>query len=493
MLLNKLYKPSLLIIGLLITALSLSAWSVADYYLGNPVYSFSARNLAMGNTGVYDTFSPMSIAINPANVTLIEGKFGLSGGGLFTRNEDSRSIPLYNSFDTFIDDATYSSCINMFDEYGIAGYGKYKFNKYSAGIGVHYIPVINFKGTYDEEVRNNRNSDNDGYPEIIAFNEINNTGNLKALGLTLGGAYEIGANSNANLGITFNALNGESKMQKSIKWTEWAILQSINNLSLNRNVLPDSIYTNKADLNGNQIKIGASFTVSDRWCFGLSYALKSKMDRDSNIRIAYGPDTTMTIPPTSVNLPTIITTGLIKDKYILPTRIRAGFNYQPRNIMRTFFNAEVEYTQWTDINTLFDDSWDIHVGVEHKVTNRIPLRLGFQSVTEWQATPDYANLDESGFPALEAFKVITPSLTAGSSVDLMENLVLDIGLSFSWREYQALDLFRDGYYDDKEYTGLTAFILWPNSHILPTDRGWENPDKVRESFTQISTGLTWTW
>jgi hypothetical protein len=493
MLLNKFFKNTLLTLLMLVAVFGLCAWSVSDYYLGNPVYTFSARNMAMGNTGVYDTFSSMSIAINPANAVLINGKYGISGTGLFSRNEDSRSIPLYNSFDTFIDDATYSSNINMFDDYGVAGFGKYRLKNYTAGIGIHYLPIVNFKGTYVEEVRNNRNSDNDGYPEIIAMNEFNNTGNLNALGFSLGGAYAFSSVSNVNFGVTYDALNGQSKMQKSIRWSEWAMQQSINSASLNRNVLPDSIYTNKADLDGSQVKLGLAFTLNERWGIGLSYAMKSKMDRESNIRIAYGPDTTMVIPPTSINLPTIITTDLIKDKYILPNRIRAGFNYQPRNIMRTYFNAEVEYVKWTEVSKMFDDCWDLHVGVEHKVTNRIPLRLGFQSITEWQATPDYTNLSSSGQPALEAMKIITPTLTAGSSVDILDNLVLDIGLSFSWREYQALDMFRDGYYNDKNYTGMTAFILWPNSHIMPADRGWENPDKVRESFTQISTGLTWTW
>lgn len=491
--LNKIYKPSLLILGLLVIALSLSAWSVGDYYLGNPVYTLGARNLAMGNTGVYDTFSPMALTFNPANVVMQNSQIGLSAAALFTRNEDSRSFPLYNSFDAFIDDATYSSNINMFDDYGFAGFGKYAYGKYTVGLGLHYLPVVDFQGIYYEEVRNNRNSDNDGYPEIIAINEIDNTGAINALGFTLGGGVDLGKDRNINLGITLNALSGDSELNKSIKWSNWAMQQSIDNSTLRRNVLPDSLYTNKSDYSGMQIKIGVSHKLNNRWGFGLSYSLKSEFDRDSSIRVAYGPDTTMTIPATSVNLPTLVTTAEVKDKYILPSRLRAGFNFQPRNIMRTHFNAEIEYVTWSDVSSFFDDSWDIHLGVEHQVTNKIPLRLGFQSITEWMAMPDYANLSESGLPALEATKIITPSITAGSSVVLRKNLVLDFGLSFSWREYQALDLFRDSYYNDKLHSGLTSYLVWPNSYIYPTDRGWNNADKIRESFTQISTGLTWNW
>jgi len=486
--LNKIYKSLLVISGFMMISLSLCAWSVSDYYLGNQISSFSARNLGMGNTGVYDTFSPMSLSLNPANVTLLNGRAGFSATGMFTRNEDNRSIPLYNSFDTFIDDATISANTNLFDDYGFAGYGKYKLNKYILGLGFHYLPMVNFKGTYDEEVRNNRNSDNDTYPEIIAMNAIDNTGKLNAMGFTFGGGMETDNGISAQLGLTMNIMGGESEMQKSVKWSDYAISKCVS--AINRNVLADSVYTHKSEYSGTQINIGTALKVNNRIGFGIAYSVKSSLDRDVSINKFYGPDTTSV-----TNVEPVISDTLYNDKYIMPARIRMGFNYMPRNIMKTYFNAEFEYVYWSDISGAFENSWDIHVGVEHSVTNRIPLRLGFQSLTEWQAVPDYNYLNEEGLPVLFGTKIITPSITAGSSVELVKNLVLDIGLSFSWREYQALDMFRDGYYDDRNYTGLTSYIpdIWPNSYIYPTDRGWENADKVRESFTQFSTGITWTW
>jgi hypothetical protein len=493
MLLNKSNKSLFVILGLLVLALNLSAWSVSDYYLGNSVPGFSARMLGMGNTGVFDTVSPLAVCLNPANLTMLERSYGLTADGLFTRNEDNRSFPLYNSFDTFIDDATYSSNINLFDDYGFGGYAKRTLNdKILLGLGLNYVPVVNFKGTYDEQVRNNRNSDDDGYPEIIAKNSFNNTGRINAMGFTLGGGFKLTEVMQMNLGATLNSLTGSSEYNKSIKWSEWAMQQSISNTTLRRNVLPDSIYTNNSDYTGTQLKIGAGLKINDRIGLGLSYTAKSELDRDSKIKSVYGPDTTMVIPAGVTNDPTQITTSKISDKYIMPSRVRFGFNYLPRNIMKTSFNAEVEYTTWTEVSNRFADSWDIHVGVEHQVTNRIPLRLGFQSLTEWQAQP-VANSEEKSGQILDAIKIITPSITAGSSFSVMKNVVMDLGLSFSWREYEALDLFRDGYYNDKIYSHMSSYLLWPNGYILPTDRGWENPDKVRESFTQISAGLTWTW
>lgn len=493
MLLNKSVKLLVMVTLLALISVNMLAWSVSDYYLGNHIAGIGARNIAMGHTGVYDIYSPLSINTNPANVVMLQHMYGLAVGGLFTRNEDNRSFPLYNSFDAFIDEATYSSNVNLFDNYGFAGFGKYSNKYYTAGIGIHYLPVMNFEGKYIEEVRNNRNSDNDGYPEIIAMNEINNKGLINAVGFTLGGGYEIDVNKNVYFGVTVNSLNGESDMNKSIKWSNWAMQQSINNANLRRNVLPDSIYSNKSDISGIQLKLGTAFRLNSRWGIGLAYTPKTEFDRDSKIHILYGPDTTLVIPSTSVNIQPTIIDSVITDKYIMPSRLRVGFNYQPRNVMRTSFNAEIEYTAWQNVSKFFRDSWDIAIGVEHAVLYRLPLRLGFNSVTEWQAYPNYKLLDDNGKPTLETTKVITPSITAGSSVSIRDNLVLDIGLSFSWREYEALDMFRDRYYNDKQYSGLTSYLVWPNSYITPTDRGWDNPDKVRESFTKLSTSLTYTW
>jgi len=54
-------------------------------------------------------------------------------------------------------------------------------------------------------------------------------------------------------------------------------------------------------------------------------------------------------------------------------------------------------------------------------------------------------------------------------------------------------MFTDTYYNDKIYTGSSSYVLWPNSHITLADRGWENPDKVRENNISLNAGLNFTW
>ena len=186
------------------------------------------------------------------------------------------------------------------------------------------------------------------------------------------------------------------------------------------------------------------------------------------------------------------TTSYLQD-YILPSELRIGFSYQPRNVVRTWFNLDIEQVKWSDISDMYDDAYNLYVGVEHSIRNRIPLRLGFQAVTSYRMEEESQTVNGIVVPLKWAKKTLTPMITAGSSVALAEGLSLDLGFGFAWREYESLDLFRDSYYNDKIYTGDSTYALWPNTHINLTDRGWDNPDKVSENFISLMTGLSFVW
>ena len=489
------YQKLIALGGFLLLTINLGAWSIADSYSGNLIHSFNARNQAMGNSGVYDNYGAASILTNPANLSMLPGTAGLQVNAIFTSNDETRSFPLYNSFDTFIDDATYSSNLNLYDDYGFAGYGKYQVEFLTAGLGLHYLPLYDFCANYDEEIRNINNSDNDGYPEMIALNRISNKGRLNSLGGTLSCGMDLPEGMEAHVGCTFSMLKGTVDRKTSIRWTEWAINQSIEatatGSTAGTNVLPDSSFTYNTDLSGTQIKIGTDLKVNSRLGLGIAYTPKTKVDLDATYHVLYKPF------GNDGYASAVDVTHSYKDTYTLPSRLRFGFNYQPRNIMRTSFNAELEYVSWKECSEMYEDAWDMHVGVEHKIENRVPLRLGFQSVTDWLTTPDFRQVNADFSPSFNTIKVITPSITAGSSVAILKNLSLDLGLSFGWREYETLDLFRDSYYYNSNIPTPVLNAVWDIttsvSHFAPTDRDWTNPDKVRESFVNIASSLTWNW
>lgn len=469
---DRFLKPALIAIALLLTLTTLAGWSITDTYFGNKFASLDARALAMGSIGSYDNSRPFAISVNPANIGLMKNKVGLQGGMYIDRNEDTRSIPLYNSFDNYIDDAVYASNINFYDDYAAAGYGSLSFGSIKLGIGAYYKPLLSFDGIYQEEIRNNRNTDNDGYPEKIAINAINNEGMLNQAAGVIGFSIQPGDLLTIGLGGEYSMINGSQGEEKTIRWSQWAIDTVGQNV-----VLPNYTSTLDADLEGSRIKGGMTVTINERFGFGASYTAKTILERTGNTHV---------MKDAYLGNAAVDTTTPIDEDYILPTEYRIGMQYQPRNIMRTWFNLDAEYVQWNDVAEAYDNCVNIYAGVEHYVENRLPLRLGFQSTTSY-----LRNVESDG--SIIAKKIVNPQISAGTGFVLAGNFTLDFGFAYTWREYEALDIFQDTYYNDKTYTGNTQYVLWPNQYIQLTDRGWENPDKVRENNISLNAGLTFTW
>ncbi len=456
---------------LLLSLAGLAAWSITDSYFGNRFGTQDARAYAMGGTGLFDDLRPFAIGVNPANLTLPNHRLGLAGNLFVNRNEDNRAVPLYNSFDNYIDDAVYASNIHYTNAFAAAGYYAHRLDQFKVGIGAYHRPLLSFEGNYEEQIRNNRNTDNDGYPEMIAVNRIENDGLLGQTGIVLGLGWNPRDFMDLNLGLEFDLLSGRTTSEKSIRWSQWAIDTA------GAGVLPDYLATEETDLDGSRFKAGAALRISRKFGLAATFSTKATLERGGSYSL---------MQPAYLGHAAVDTTTTFNEDYILPAELRIGLNYQPRNIMRTWFNLEAEYVQFSQVDERYDDFVNFYAGVEHHVQNRLPLRLGFQ------ATHGYLRLVESD-GSIIAKQILTPMLTAGSSVKLLDNLFLDLGFGYAWREFEALDLFGDAYYNDKLYTGSSSYILWPNQYIALTNRGWENPDKVRGSNLSFSSCLSFTW
>ena len=467
----------LMLAVMILAAPSLAAWSITDSYFGNKYDGFEARAFAMGGAGTFNDLRPFGIAANPANLTLIKSRVGFQGALLVNRAEDNRYIPLYNSFDNYIDDAVYASNINFYDDYAGSGFASMRFGLLKLGLGGYYKPLLSFDGNYIEEIRNNRNTDNDVYPEKIAINAIENEGSLNQAAGVFSLGYELGENLELNLGAEVSLLSGEQTQMKTIRWSQWAIDTFTDAVDNPAKVLPDYTLSTETELEGTQMKGGLSMRLNNRFGFAATYTMKSTLDRTGS---------THEIQDAHYQNAGIDISTPIAEDYILPSEARLGFLYQPRNIMRTWFNLDVEYVKWSDVSEHFEDQVNLYAGVEHWVENRLPLRLGFQAVNGY-----LREVESDG--AIIAKRIISPKISAGTSFELTSFLQMDLGFGYTWREFEALDLFADSYYNDKTYSGNSTYALWPNSHITLADRGWENPDKVRENNISLNAGLTFNW
>ncbi len=118
-----------------------------------------------------------------------------------------------------IDDSVYSSNINTFDNYALSAFLLIVSEK-EVWVWVSIInrfPILIL--SYEEEVRNNRNTDNDVYPEKIAVNKIDNEGSLNKTAFVTSFAYGLSDYVDLNLGIEYALLNGDINQEKTIRWT----------------------------------------------------------------------------------------------------------------------------------------------------------------------------------------------------------------------------------------------------------------------------------
>ena len=475
---HKYIKHLMLVCLIAMIAVQMLASSITDAYFGNPINGYDARNFGMGNAGTFNDLRPFGIASNPANLTLMKTRVGAAVSMLMHRNEDNRHIPLYNSFDSYIDDAVYASNIDIYDYYAAAGFGAFELGGARLGLGGFYAPMLSFDGDYIEEIRNNRNTDNDGYPEKLATNRIENRGTLNQKAAMFAFGYDFGEVMQLNVGFQYGFLDGKQEYAKTIRWSQWAIDTFTQATGNDPNkVLPNYTLSTDAELKGEQMKIGLAMRVNNRFGIAATMTPMAILDRTGSThehKDAYR------------NTPELDQTTNIDEDYTLPSTYRLGLLYQPRNIMRTWLNLDLEYVKFTDIDTHYDDQFNFYAGVEHWVENRLPLRIGFA------ATQSYLREVEAD-GSLIVKRILTPKVSAGSGFAITKFLDLDLGFGYSWREYEAQDLFKDSYYNDKIYSGSSSYALWPNSYINLADRDWSNPDKIRENDVTLRAALSFTW
>jgi hypothetical protein len=471
-------KKYILPILFILCLTGLAAFSITDYAFGYKIPSTDIRSISMGGTGVAHGMRPMDAFINPAVLMNLEtgywGEVGVNGSQFM----DKRSFPFYDSFEGYVDDATYVTNFN----YKATLFGSiawvYGFDKSKFAVGARFNPVYDFTGSHEEQVRNNNNSNNDGYPERIADNEINNEGNLNGFSFDLGYGMDFDNSYISNLGVAFEftSLMGDINQETRIEWTDWAREQA------SLQATPDTLfnyYNNyQRDLSGLQYKAGLTAELGERVSLGITYTPKTTVDVTSTVhKYLQATELNSADIYEKINLNMDLSDSLLYNDYDLPSSIRFGFTYRPRNIMKTQLNIEAEYVSWSELNERYDDAWNYYLGIEHNVTNMLPLRVGFSSETSYQTIVD------SDF--IYAIKLNMPSITAGSGYEVMKNLVLDFALTYSFREYDALDLFPDSFYNHS--------YLWPNYHLNLTDRDWSNPDKVKEALLKANLSFTFKY
>lgn len=440
---------------LLISLAQLFSYSLLERYEGNYIDNVDARAAAMGGATTAGGYRLLDAVVNPANLSFMEEKIGFQMGFGLMKNEDNRKYPMFNFFDGYVEDATYATNVDYFGEFTGGIYYKHQMETLSLVAGFIFRPWNSFDCNYDEQVRNDEGSDFDSYPPIIANNFIEGQGMINAMSLNLGLNY----NDQYSLGVEVSNLSGDNTLERRIIWSEYANQHNAD--------LTDEIIKYKKDYQAVSFKIGALAKVNSRFSFGASYTPTIEFDEKSEIDVVSVINSEATLSDDYYLDPELST--------IYPSKIRLGMNYLPRNVFKTNFNFDFEIVNWNDVNDLYDSEFNYYLGIEHKLNKSIPLRIGFKYLTSYHLTTN----DEF----IYAKKMSWPVFTAGTGFDILTNFVLDLSLEYATRNYEELDLFMDGNYNQPD--------LW--NSIVPEDRGWENPDTVNQTFLKLQTSITYKW
>ena len=428
-------KTTMLTLLCLSMSLCLYGYSVFNLYLGSDIVNHDARVSALGGTGVAGGFSFMDSSINPANLFFMSEIGTIQIDYSLIKNSESRSLPMWNFFDSYIGQSTYARNENFYNEISFGGY--YTILK-NFKIGASMRPVLNFGADYYEEVRNDLDSNDDKYPPILAKNFIESKGILNSGNLLLNWGMPI-HDINISIGAELSYYAGTHEYERRIHWTEDA--HELATVVLG----DDYLYETKNEIDGIGFKLGLAAQVTERSRIGITYSPKASLNSDFSINDQKQDNTS---------------------DFILPSKLRFGFLYMPRNPFRTNFHVDFEMINYEEIDKFFEDGYAFYVGMEHYVGRAIPFRLGFSHRT--------AKQDKS---------IALPTISAGTGFGIINNLHLDISAEYGIREYIDLDLFPDSYYDKAG--------LW--RQIRPADRDWSNPDNVSESFFKIFTSLSYKW
>lgn len=428
----------LILISLAGYLFSYSLYENFELGVGNRVTHLDARSAAMGGTGTASGTNILDSMLNPANLGYLENGFAVQLILDVTQLEENRSMPMFNFFDSYVDDATYASNTNFFTDLGLALAYKHRFGDFSLAGSVDYKPFVNFNAYYEEQVRNNEGSDNDNYPPLLAMNFLEIDGDIYSYGVTT--AFTLHRDeiwfANTALGLNLNILSGKSRMERKIIWSEYAKEVA---------VVADVEQKWGYDYSGVNIALGVKSDISERVSAGIKFSPKFEM----TLKDAYEED---------------------EGNFDYPANIRLGFQYRPRNVLRTTFHFDLEFVNWSDISDFYDNVMNYYMGVEHIFPRSVSLRLGFSYVT----SPSSSLMDIPG-------PIIIPSITAGTGFKIYGDLFLDLSGEFSHRKYETMDLFPDGYYN---YAGL-----WSN--YSPENR--TEPDTVREYYIRVKSALTFKW
>jgi len=263
--------------------------------------------------------------------------------------EESREVPLYDSFEGIIAYNTYAMNSNLYDRYvgGIAWRpgGDYEW---MPAVAVGYGPRLDMRYNYHVQYRD---SDTQAEPtdKILYDYWMENDGGVNAYSVAV--AQEVMDKLFLGIGVDF--LRGDADAEQ-----RWIYPEDSENEDA-------ELWSSYDDLSGTQFTVGLLSEQLHRVDIGVVYRSSFTLAGDYSMEDAEGE----------------VEEGEFESKY--PDAIAVGLEYHPRNELMTTVSFDVVYTRWSefesdlDEDVDFEDTVEYRAGVEHQFFDTTQARFGF--------------------------------------------------------------------------------------------------------------------
>jgi len=161
--------------------------------------------------------------------------------------------------------------INNYSDFGFAAYGALNFGYFKVGMASYHTPYSVLTANIARRSATIEIPNNDGYPEKIAQNDIENKGTLTKNGLALGVNFAYSDYYEASIGVDYALLSADVRQEKGIRWTDWAVEQT------GEGVLPEYNRLAKWELSGAQLTLGTALRIGPRYGVGFTYSPKTSL------------------------------------------------------------------------------------------------------------------------------------------------------------------------------------------------------------------------
>jgi hypothetical protein len=373
-----------------LAAQAAAAQTYFDRILGQRRSSFSARSMALGNTGVASNYGSSAILTNPALLwqafapTDRTGTVFADASLAGSRPSENRIFPLLDTFGDIITDNVYATNSPMFG-YGDGG-ALYKAGEHLF-VGLGTFAYYTFDYDYKERLSAQLPRSSVNRDPFLDNNLMRSRGTWRTYALSVNQGF----GDNIHIGATLNYLSGTG-----FKDHYRYVTMNSNYSATTDTVDIDRSYGGGSSLN---VILGASYRISPNTVVGISWDSPFGMNTKDNSFFTM-LDTLTGLPILGYDTMYVAGTSDLtyrrwNVRYRMPWRVGFGVEFRPQNELLSRVVMEVHYTHWSsyrqtfsdsvsamsgmtvEFDPAFDNTLDFHIGVEHLFFGYVPVRMGF--------------------------------------------------------------------------------------------------------------------